>query len=142
MSYFLKKVVGTIGLSVVWLFSVFFVYDEISRAIHWGMDEEKGYIFALIFFLIISVVLFFYIRSARCKKCGKFFSYRKIDTSRVKSEDISVKVELNDYNTRHEVKGTHEQYIAGTRDTYRICYRCKNCGNEFYKKFSEDKQKI
>lgn len=140
MSYFLKKLGIAIVIGLIWLlFFVEFIVDLIGSVYNMNFS---GMLSVFIPVIIMTIILLLYLRTAKCKQCGKYFTYRKVDTSRVNSEDISVKVELNDYNTRHEVKGTHEQYIAGTRDTYRICYRCKNCGKEFYKKYSEDKQKI
>ena len=140
MGYFIKKLSIAIVIGAIWLiffaeFATFFVGSFFVGSFSGIMSE----------FLpvgIMTIIMLIYLWTVRCKKCGKLFSYRNVGTKQVNSEDILVKVELNDYNTSHNVRGTHEQYIAGTRDTYRTCYRCKNCGHEFYKKFSKDNAKV
>ncbi|MCR5402223.1 MAG: hypothetical protein K6E91_00165 [Butyrivibrio sp.] len=140
MGYFIKKLLVAIAIGAIWL--ICFAEFAIFLA---GCLFGGGFSGILSEFLpvgIMTIILLIYLWTVRCKECGKFFSYRNVGTKQVKSEDISVKVELNDYNTSHEVRGTHEQYIAGTRNTYRTCYRCKNCRHEFYKKFSKDSARV
>lgn len=78
----------------------------------------------------------------RCPHCKKMFALKKIGKEFVNSEQISVLTEVNRYNNSHEKVGTQEQYINGTRNHYRINYRCKCCGKTAYSTYSIDTKNI
>lgn len=140
MIYFIKKILIAIIIGAIWILAIGIFVENLLASI--AMRDFSDLLSEFIIAAVTTIIFLIYLWTARCKKCRKFFSYRKVGTEMVNSEDISIKVKLNDYNTRNEVSGTHEQYIAGTRDTYRTCYRCKNCGNEFYKRFSKETKKV
>lgn len=136
MSYFIKQLSIAIIIGMVWLrYFINFCFFFIGSLWTWQFSGMMSQVIPL---LIVTGILLLYLWSIRCKKCGKIFTYRKVSNEMVNSKDIMLKVELNDYNSRHEVKGTHEQYITGTRNTYKICYKCKNCGNKKYENYSKD----
>lgn len=74
----------------------------------------------------------------KCPACKKLFAMKPARTEFLGKENISVKQELNNYDSNHDVIGTHEQYVPGTREYYRKWYVCKYCGNKYYKNFKKD----
>lgn len=74
----------------------------------------------------------------KCPACKKLFAMKPARTELLGKENISVKQELNNYDSNHDVIGTHEQYVPGTREYYRKWYVCKYCGNKYYKNFKKD----
>ena len=66
----------------------------------------------------------------RCKKCKKLFALQKVQTDVLDCKNISILVETKSKNLYGETIGTNEQYIPGTRITYRDTFVCKYCGYE------------
>lgn len=64
----------------------------------------------------------------RCPNCKKLSSMKYIDTSLLKEENISIKVENATRDSIGNLTGTIEQYIPGKREFFLETYQCKHCG--------------
>ena len=78
----------------------------------------------------------------RCRKCNRNWALKFIEQKTVKTEKISVLVELENRDLARNVTGTHEQYIPGKRNTYQYVYKCKYCGNLETRFLKEDKASV
>lgn len=90
--------------------------------------------YKLLFFLcsliIVGIMIFsLYIAiKQRCPNCKKLSSMKYIDTSLLKEENISIKVENATRDSIGNLTGTIEQYIPGKREFFLETYQCKHCG--------------
>lgn len=100
------------------------------------------FIAALCVALLFILRKFAYRRMWLCEECNHLFSYRKEKTVLDRSEDISIKVELETKNRDREVIGTSEQYIPGVREHYIVYYVCKHCGRRMAREKTRDVKKI
>ena len=67
--------------------------------------------------------------NAQCDACKKFGTLEYLKTEVESTDQISIRMELEDKNWKGDVIGTHDQYIPGQRTTYIDTYRCKHCGH-------------
>lgn len=67
--------------------------------------------------------------NAQCDACKMFGALEYLKTEVKSTNQISIRMELEDKNWKGDVIGTHEQYIPGQRTTYIDTYRCKHCGH-------------
>ena len=79
---------------------------------------------------------------SRCHKCKRNWALKFIEQRTIKTEKISVLVELDSRDLARNVTGTHEQYIPGKRNIYQYTYQCKHCGNLENRVLKEDKASI
>lgn len=70
------------------------------------------------------------------------FCVRRDSSKLVDEKSISIKTEVNNYNTKKEVISISETYIPGTRKTYKVKYICKKCGNVTYRYETKDIKNI
>lgn len=93
--------------------------------------------------LLIVTMIFMHVKllinnlARRCKNCKKYFAIQKASTVVIGKEKISVLMKLEDRYEDGSYKGSHEQYIPGTRTTYKVIYRCKYCGHENFRTRTE-----
>jgi hypothetical protein len=104
-------------------------------------------IIALIFICILSMIMYliiyyWYGKDYKCPSCKKRFCIKKTGEEEVKRESVSVLVETNTKNRNGEIVGYQEQYVPGTRITYRINKICKKCGKKCYNTYSVDKPNL
>lgn len=78
----------------------------------------------------------------RCPYCKKWFSLKKDGEQLVDSKDINIRTELATKDLRGNKIGTHEQYISGSRNKYRISYVCRHCMEITYKTYSKDVKNV
>jgi len=79
---------------------------------------------------------------SRCRKCKRNWALKFIEQKTIKTEKISVLVELENRDLARNVTGTHDQYIPGKRNTYQYTYKCKYCGNLETRVLKEDRASI
>lgn len=137
----LGRVIGKFGgfvfkcVAVIVLFIVALMMFEAGSAL-W-------IVLGIVCILIDAAIIFFgMLKPTQCPECKKFFALKEMDTEAVGSENISMKVETNDYGRNGEVVGRHEQYIPGKRITYKRNYICKKCGATSSSSFSRDKETV
>ena len=138
----IKKIVSVIG-GLICLMLIKSLGSELFRVyVRSKTDGSKEYIFDLILFILFAViptiVLIRFIWRTRCSHCKKFFVLKKVETQKVGSEDISVKMRTKRYDNDNKVVGTQEQYIPGQRIRYRVTYECVKCGEDTYRRYSKD----
>lgn len=146
----LKKVL-VIVLAIITVIALLSTIMGISGIVMFTIDLFKqlpnGYASNLLEFLsltiisgIVAFVLFYFGigELTKCKKCNGKFCFKKSNSRLKNQEAISIKTEVNNYNSMKEVIGTSETYIPGTRNTYEIEYVCKKCGNKKYKYKTKD----
>lgn len=78
----------------------------------------------------------------KCENCKQRFCVRRDSSKLVDEKSISIKTEVNNYNTKKEVISISETYIPGTRKTYKVKYICKKCGNVTYRYETKDIKNI
>lgn len=142
MSYLVSKIIKTILLGILGLFGIFLIVSSIVSPFGInGFGERSyslrtGHIIEFIIGTCLVIIFILYVRSTRCKKCGRYYAYREEETELIGVKDVNVIMEVKDYDIRHHAVGTHEQYIPGEERTYRTHYRCRYCGNAFYRNSS------
>ena len=77
----------------------------------------------------------------RCRNCHSLRTLDSLGLERTSEEDVSIKTILASRNTNNEVVGTQEQWIPGTRVSYKRHFRCNRCGQNHYSTFTEDYSK-
>ena len=85
--------------------------------------------------IILFLIIYYGIGGkTRCPECKKRFAMKKISKVVDHVEDgFSVKVVNKNRDRNGDVISTSEQHVPGERIVYRLTYRCKNCGKEYYK---------
>lgn len=79
--------------------------------------------------IVASIILWKRFR-ARCPICKRWAAVVRVNTELIGETKISVPVKTRTRNRDGEVISTSEQYVPGSRYTYRDTYQCKYCGYE------------
>ena len=96
----------------------------------------------LALFVLIKIISKITSRRCNCPNCKRFLRMKKTGSETIRKDDIMMLVEVKDRNSDREITGTREQYIPGSRITYRDTFWCKSCGNQKYKTYTKDIKKI
>ena len=82
------------------------------------------------------------ITKGRCPSCKRLYALKYVGSKVTDKESISVRKEVNRWNQYGEIIDTQEQYIPGTRYTYRDAYKCKYCGHVKYRQVVESHENV
>jgi len=162
LQFYAACVIVVALITLFWVFSDVFGYINFADAVElYGLFIVVGSVlqafnfdlilaillFALLLLLLLKLFHFCLIRFAnkrlkRCENCKKLFALNQTNRMIVKTEEISILVELEDRGARGDVTGTHQQYIPGTRTTYQDTYQCKFCGCSLVREKQVDTKNI
>ena len=142
LSHKAKKIgwiILTIAACLIWALIIVFIFgiiDGIIRIVTGSqidmdtMGAISG-VFAIIGFIaiiILSVTMWKRIKE-RCPACKKLGAMEYFKQELIGEKDINVPMTLSRKNRRGEVIDTYQQYVSGSRKTYRNTYKCKYCGH-------------
>lgn len=91
--------------------------------------------------IVVSIILWKRFRT-RCPICKHWAAVAMVNTELIGETKISVPVKTHTRNRNGEIISTSEQYVPGSRYTYRHTYRCKYCGYEESRRSVQDCAKI
>lgn len=144
-------IVGTVATCILYSFIVGYIFlfgnmiVSIFTHSETGQINEKALdiVWIIGWIVLIGISIWLYRRwKMRCHACKHWGALKKVQTDLLKTEDISVLMELEDRNSNRQVIGTHDQYVPGKRNTYRNIYKCQYCGNLEAYKYTVDKADI
>lgn len=115
-----------------------------------GADAIYTFFAEFIFFamtiacgLILYVIIYFwYGNDHKCPSCNKPFCLKNEGLELIDRQNVKVIVENKMRNNNGEIIGTCEQVVDGERNTFKVNYRCKKCGERCYSTYSRDVPKL
>lgn len=137
----MKKLLWILGTSAVWLL---YCFIAAAAMIIWNIlksivtrSEIQSFnqdIYNIVMWggtaIIIVLSIWLWKRfKAKCHACKRWGALEWALEEETGRENISVKMQLEERNSRGDLIGTSEQYIPGKRITYKDTYQCKHCGN-------------
>lgn len=126
-----RVITGIVSLSFVCgIYELFHGQVSVGVVITWGVI-----LCCCIYFWFIKECKF--IKERKCPSCKKLFGLQEENTEVVNKEKVSVPVQTKMRNNNGEVFGTQEQYVPGERITYRVNYKCKECGEKCYRTYTK-----
>lgn len=139
---------GTVAVGVLWTvlcgflaFGIAILMAIISRS-DINTDSAAniaGWIILIGWVIIIAASIILWKRfRARCPICKRWAAVVRVNTELIGETKISVPVKTRTRNRDGEVISTSEQYVPGSRYTYRHTYRCKYCGYEESRRSVQD----
>lgn len=144
-------IVGTVAVGILYSYIVAIILTIGNMIVSIFTHSETGQINQQTLDIILSIgwivligasILLYRRWKMKCHSCNRWGALKKVQTDLLKTEDISVLMELEDRNSNRQVIGTHDQYVPGKRNTYRNIYKCQYCGNLEAYKYTVDKADI
>ena len=88
-----------------------------------------GFLVLLVLGGIITAIVLIILFQSRCPACKKF-GLREVQREEIKEEPISKLERQNRYDKNGHISGSRDVRIYGRKITYKVLYRCQDCGNE------------